>query len=114
MKKFKVKEFVANHKDEIIGFATIAGCVAIGVAIGRKLEYEEITSKYFVVKDEPTAKILNSAYELGKIGIFTGSKSTPIKPENLGELGEEIIRCGGGEHGFTHFIAIGKDLVTEE
>jgi hypothetical protein len=113
MKKNKVKEFVANHKNEIIGFATIAGFTALGIIIGYKVEHAKFDD-LFVVEDEKIADILKSAAKIEHSGVYTSCiYDGGVKVDELGKLGEAMMEASKGEaaeFGFTHLVVIGQKM----
>lgn len=115
MKKGKVKEFIKENKTAIIvGVATGVGCL-----IGYKACMHKINKQDPRILCDSLKDILDDA-ELVYSGknnknwknnaMYTYVSETPIKPEELGELGKKMIKAGNPDkdYDFTHFIAFGK------
>lgn len=112
----KVKNYVKDHKEDIISTArfsciTIAGCV---------LSWKVCKSKYYVpdgyiTRDEPVKAFLEAmdrAYPKGTVVHFgaTNQMSTPISVDDLGKLGELFKKSGvPGNTTYTHILAIGPE-----
>lgn len=110
----KVKNYVKDHKEEIMMTAwfsciTIAGCV---------LSWKVCKSKYYVpdgyiTRDEPVKAFLGAIdrdYPEGTelhVGA-TNQMSMPISVDDLGKLGELFKESGAPENTtYTHILAVG-------
>lgn len=110
MKKGKIKEFVKNHKGVIINTAIIGTGVLCG-ALGYKYGHEYAIKNEYVLKDCNTIELLCSADNMHKAkACFSLIDTNGIKPEQLGELGKAMIRCGFEKQSYTHFLVIGEKV----
>ena len=110
MKNNKFIKFIKKHKSTIEGVAFWTGGLFIGYGIGK---YIYTHDGCFKVTDKELINTLCDVTDYGKsdVDYFTGWKDTPVKLDNLGELGEIIKSTdvdGKFNDGFTHFISLRK------
>lgn len=110
MAKKNVKDWLEEHY-MLIGNALIfTGGAIIGVSAATIFQR---LHRNVVITHEPIERLLVNANRNVMPGtVFTGVSSMPLKPEQLGELGVAIQALPNyvPGQGFTHFVAIGKDI----
>ena len=115
MKKETVKEFVAKHEKGIRATVGIGLMVLSGV-VGWNLYRKVKVGNGVILLDEEIIKFLShvdKTYPTRYVGYIFGSANIEkaLKPEDLGKLGEEMLRYGTTKNtAFTHFLAIGPDI----
>lgn len=112
MKTEKITNFVEKHKKGLAITAMIGGGVLCGVLGFKICDVVKIGDGY-VLGNQKVIKVLTDAESKGLLPgpIFTGFTDEPIKPEELGELGEVMLKtAGAAKVAFTHFIAVGKEI----
>lgn len=108
----KTKNFIDDHRKEIttavVTATVVAGC-AVGIHLGRKYNLlkclernDAMNTIYRVLKDIPDGT---------KVRVYGGIFDRGVVPNELGEIGKDMIARGADEFGdaFTHFIAIKKE-----
>lgn len=114
--KAKAKEFAQKHEK---GLKTVAitGLALSGVYFGWKLcDVMKYGDCVILRHDSPVKHVLEDVkktYPSTRCWSFGGINDTGLKPEQLGELGEAMKNGANFVDGeiFTHFIAIGPDVV---
>lgn len=108
----KVKKFVKDNKTAIIvGIATGVGCL-----VGYKICMHKIIKQDPRILCDNLKELLDDAEvvygENKNKALYAQVIETAIKPEELGELGKQMIenakKYPGKEFKFTHFFAIGE------
>lgn len=116
--KNKVKIWIKDHSEETIklGAVMMTGMAVaefgIGVLFGKKLGANEVYRNRVVLKaGTPIETIVKSVDNTYPHGCMTfAMKNAELTPDQLGELGKEIIELGGSHDDiFTHFILGGPD-----
>lgn len=109
MEKGKIKQYLKEHKTEIMAAACVAGVAVVwglvGFCAGRIYRGEN----EYLVNNKIVKKVFMSIPDGELVRTFGGNSSIPFKPCDLGELGKCMVEIGVPEgEAFTHFIAIGK------
>lgn len=113
MAKKNVKEWLKEHYTLIGNALIFTGGAIIGASAAAIFQRQH---RNVVITHEPIKRLLVNANRNVMPGaVFTGVSSMPLKPEQLGELGTVIQALPNyvPGQGFTHFIAIGKDIETK-
>lgn len=119
MSKEKIKRFIENHKVGIAivttGVITTAVCIiggTIGVEVERRKAMDKVMSEDWVRGIWNTLKDASNTYPKSA-AIYTAicGVDNPCTMSELGVLGKEMAKDYADRNlGFTHFIAIGKEL----
>lgn len=107
--KKDVKKFVKEHKNEL----TIAGVGILGAVLGYGLCSKVRIGDCYVVHHEGMNRLLRDATKVynNRGCVYTAVTDVPFKPEELGELGKDMLTLVKDDDvGFTHFIAIAKKV----
>lgn len=109
MKMEKIKNYLKEHKTEIligVGVTVVAiGGAALGFYAGRNYFGKD----EFRVNNKVITKVFRSIPNGTMVNTFGGIAADPLKIGDLGALGEFMAKIGVPEEdAFTHFIAIGK------
>lgn len=114
MAKKNVKEWLKEHKNGI-RYCAVAGAGALIGGAFYATAYRFLHRDDFIVGNNAIKIMLKDADRCAMPGYAFGWKSDPIEPEQLGELGRQIVTASQYVPGqkFTHFIAIGKDIKTK-
>lgn len=106
MKK-KMKEFYQEHKEDITNFAWMVIGATVGVCTIGVVYRREV-----FLANENLKKVLVGAqreFGGGNMTIVTANHIKGLSANQLGELGDVIVKCGGQDNIFKYFIAIGPD-----
>lgn len=109
MKKEKVKKFWKEHQTEIV--AGIAS--GLTFLIGYGVCMHDMKKANAVIVNDSIRKVLFDSHDKhgSTVGLFTGITTNPVKPDDLGKLGEVMMELDTPKDaGFTHFIAIGPTM----
>lgn len=112
--KEKIKNYWETNKKSICNGLAVGVCLTVGAFIGYEYFRKVEIGNRVVVENENVNKILNDALEEYSKGmsVFAGRNDTPIKINELGELGELIKEFDAPDNAdFTHFICIGKPII---
>ena len=105
MNKQKIKEFWKNHKKEILPAVYVGALCGVSCWIG----YSAATKK--IAYSHPVGSTFYDAvakYGTKNTGIYA-ARNHPLKPSELGKLGENMIKAGvPKDQILTHFLAFGK------
>lgn len=114
-----VKDFIKNHKKTIlIGVGVVTG-LALGIygtnkfISNRKMVKTGVNLRACPPFDDVIADTLEDAYitypgrHTTRSFIYEGD---PVRTDELGILGEMLIKDGKKDETFTHFIAIGEAI----
>lgn len=107
MKQKKMKEFYQEHKEAIANFTWMVVGAAVGVCTMGVIYHREV----FVTNDNLKKVLVGAQREFGEgnMTVFTARHINGLSVDQLGELGDKIVKCGGQDNIFKYFVAIGPD-----
>jgi hypothetical protein len=109
MKKGKIKEFLEDHKEEIIAGACVIGVTVVSGLFGFWAGRNYFEENEYRVDNRAIKNVFATIPNGTLVNTFGAVLTNPLHTEELGALGEFMAENGVPEDNtFTHFVAIGK------
>lgn len=111
--KGKMRTFVGEHKDDIVGWTIVIGSGLVGYKVAKK-RYSKVPNGVKINYEDfgkAMEEIFNDIPDGTVVDAYLGRVPKGFKPEEMGKLGKRLISEGGRKQkkiAYTHFIMVGE------